>query len=189
MHQLAQENFNGISLFSTTTTATGGTAAIFNSTDAVDNTVSIYTTERGTAGSVVSINKSALLSSVTFNTSDQTTKVQYQGSSSTIKTLGVSLAANTINLSDISVSFFAQAIENVASLRAQNGGTTSRLQFALEHANRNKTNLEAANGRILDVDIAEESTRLAKYNILVQASAAMLAQANTAPNAALMLLG
>ena len=49
--------------------------------------------------------------------------------------------------------------------------------------------LEAANGRIMDVDIATESTRLAKYNILVQASASMLAQANTTPNAALMLLG
>jgi flagellin len=41
----------------------------------------------------------------------------------------------------------------------------------------------------MDVDIATESTNLAKYNILVQASAAMLAQANTTPNAALMLLG
>jgi flagellin len=41
----------------------------------------------------------------------------------------------------------------------------------------------------MDVDIAAESTRLAKYNILVQASASMLAQANVAPNAALMLIG
>ena len=85
--------------------------------------------------------------------------------------------------------FFSQALENVATLRAENGGTASRLQFALENASRTQTNLEAANGRIVDVDIAGESTRLAKYNILMQASAAMLAQANLAPNAALMLLG
>ena len=65
----------------------------------------------------------------------------------------------------------------------------SRLTFASEHASRSQANLEAANGRIVDVDIAEESTRLAKYNILVQASASMLAQANTAPQIALMLLG
>ena len=51
-----------------------------------------------------------------------------------------------------------------------------------------RTNLEAANGRIMDVDIASESTRLAKYNILVQASASMLSQANATPNTALMLL-
>ena len=50
------------------------------------------------------------------------------------------------------------------------------------------TNLEAANGRIMDVDIASESTQLAKYNILVQASASMLSQANATPNAVLMLL-
>jgi flagellin len=41
----------------------------------------------------------------------------------------------------------------------------------------------------MDVDIAEESTRLAKYQILVQASASMLAQANMMPNSAMMLLG
>jgi flagellin len=52
-----------------------------------------------------------------------------------------------------------------------------------------ETNLRAANSRIMDVDVAEESTNLAKYSILSQASAAMLAQANMAPNTALMLLG
>ena len=74
-------------------------------------------------------------------------------------------------------------------MRAENGGTVSRFNFAYEQANRTKATLEAANGRIMDVDIATESTKLAKYNILVQASASMLAQANTTPNAALMLLG
>ena len=44
---------------------------------------------------------------------------------------------------------------------------------------KQETNLIAANGRIVDVDIAAESTRMAKYNALVQASASMLAQANT----------
>ena len=54
----------------------------------------------------------------------------------------------------------------------------SRLQFAEESAQRERTNLGLAHGRIMDVDIASESTALAKYNILVQASASMLAQAN-----------
>ena len=48
--------------------------------------------------------------------------------------------------------------------------------------------MEAANGRIVDVDIASESTQLAKYNVLVQASASMLAQANTTGGVALMLI-
>jgi flagellin len=48
--------------------------------------------------------------------------------------------------------------------------------------------MEAALGRITDVDMGAESTRMAKYNVLRQSSAAMLAQANTAPEIVLMLL-
>jgi flagellin len=64
----------------------------------------------------------------------------------------------------------------------------SRLRFAGNEMALQKTNLQAANGRIVDVDIAEESTRLAKYNVLVQASASMLAQANASSDIALMLI-
>jgi len=79
-------------------------------------------------------------------------------------------------------------LENVASLRAQNGGTMSRLSFSSDVVSQMRTNMKAALGRIVDVDIAEESTELAKYNILVQASAAMLSQANASTDVALMLL-
>jgi flagellin len=51
-----------------------------------------------------------------------------------------------------------------------------------------RDNLSAANSRIKDVDVAEESTNFARYNILVQAGTAMLAQANAQPQAALRLL-
>ena len=64
----------------------------------------------------------------------------------------------------------------------------SRLSFASENISTQKTNIQAALGRIVDVDVAEESTRLARNNVLVQASAAMLAQANTSPEIALMLI-
>ena len=95
--------------------------------------------------------------------------------------------SSTINLTDISVGVFTQAVQNIATLRADNGASMSRLRFAAEEMGRQQSNLEAANGRIVDVDIAAESTRLAKYNVLVQASASMLAQANTQPDIALML--
>jgi flagellin len=51
-----------------------------------------------------------------------------------------------------------------------------------------ETNVRAALGRIEDVDIAEESANLAKFSILTQAAAAMVAQANTTGDVALMLL-
>ena len=68
------------------------------------------------------------------------------------------------------------------------GGVQSRLSFNLESITQQKTNMRAALGRVVDVDIAEESTNLAKYSILNQAAASMLAQANASTDVALMLL-
>jgi flagellin len=65
---------------------------------------------------------------------------------------------------------------------------TSLRQIWSDNISTTKTNMEAANGRIVDVDVAAESTRLAKYNVLVQASASMLAQANTNGDIAMMLI-
>ena len=95
---------------------------------------------------------------------------------------------STINLDNISVGIFLTAMENVAALRAQNGATMSRLEFQEVNLSRQRSNMEAALGRIKDVDMGAESTRMAKYSVLRQASAAMLAQANTAPEVALMLI-
>ena len=50
--------------------------------------------------------------------------------------------------------------------RAQNGGSQSRLAFNSESLTQQKTNMRAALGRIVDVDIAEESTNLAKYSVI-----------------------
>ena len=82
----------------------------------------------------------------------------------------------------------SEVLANVANLRATNGGEAKRLQFAQDNIANQITNLEAANGRIMDVDIAAETTNLAKQQILVQASASMVAQANSANQVALMLL-
>jgi flagellin len=80
------------------------------------------------------------------------------------------------------------AIQNLATLRATNGSEQVRLTFAADMLAVNKTNLEAANGRITDVDIASESANLARLNILQQAGTAMLAQANQANQSVLRLL-
>jgi len=83
---------------------------------------------------------------------------------------------------------FTQALENIATLRASNGGQVKRLQYAQADVDSKIGNMTAAYGRIMDVDIAAESANLAKQQILVQASAAMTAQANTANDVALLLL-
>lgn len=80
------------------------------------------------------------------------------------------------------------AINQLATDRATLGANISRLTFTSEQLGVLKDNLTAANSRIKDVDVAEESTQFARYNILVQAGTAMLAQANAVPQSALRLL-
>jgi len=80
------------------------------------------------------------------------------------------------------------AIQDVATLRATNGAAQSRLGFESDLVTTNKANLEAANSRIVDVDVAEESTQLARWNTLVQAGTSMLSQANSSAQTALKLL-
>ena len=92
------------------------------------------------------------------------------------------------NLAAVTVAIANTATTNVASSRAQNGAEASRLGFSADMLTANRTNLEAANSRIVDVDVASESTKLARNSILVQASSAMLAQANASTQSALRLL-
>jgi flagellin len=79
-------------------------------------------------------------------------------------------------------------LDTVATDRATVGSNISVLTSYSGQLAVLKDNLTAANSRIKDVDVAEESTNFARYNILVQAGTAMLAQANAAPQSALRLL-
>ena len=89
----------------------------------------------------------------------------------------------------VSIGAFTNAIEKLADVRAENGAEQNRAMQVTDLLRTNLTNLEAAHGRIMDADIALESTRFARHNVLVQASAAMTAQANQLTNVALQLLG
>jgi flagellin len=86
------------------------------------------------------------------------------------------------------VSAIQNQIQNLANIRANNGAEQSRLTFAADMLSINKVNLESANSRILDLDVADESTKLARFNILQQAGTAMLAQANQSTQSILRLL-
>lgn len=80
------------------------------------------------------------------------------------------------------------AMDTLATDRATVGANISALSSYHDQLGVLKDNLSAANSRIKDVDVAEESTAFARYNILVQAGTAMLAQANATPQSALRLL-
>jgi flagellin len=92
------------------------------------------------------------------------------------------------DISEFITSDFVTFIQTAATARAQNGAELQRLHVSNEMLETNYQNLEAANSRLQDVDVAQESTRFARYNILVQSAAAMLAQANASQSIALQLL-
>ena len=80
------------------------------------------------------------------------------------------------------------AIAQLATDRAQVGANEQRLTYTGNELSVLITNLAAAKSQITDVDVAQESTNYAKYQILVQSGTAMLAQANTNPQSVLKLL-
>ena len=191
IYDLAQIQFNGVSLFAVRDSdSVVGDTAIINDLGS-DHTLSVFASANGASGPTVSVNKAALLSAITINRQESQLGVgqAYQSKGTgQVRSFAAADISEVIDLTDVSVGVFTQAIQNIATLRADNGGSMSRLRHAADDVALQKTNMIAANGRIKDVDIATESTNLAKYQVLVQASASMLAQANTNTDVALMLL-
>ena len=203
LYDIAVQKFNGVSLFANhSTNAAGfntGTEAQFNAQNpdrSLDNTLTIYTSAEGSEGSKISVYKSQLLSALTVG---QDKSINKHGAMrvimspqlvilTTYLTFASSQVEDTVGLAQLSVNVINQALENIAYLRAQNGGVQSRLSFNLQSLAQQKTNMRAALGRIVDADIAEETTQLSKYQVLSQAAASMLTQANANTELALMLL-
>jgi flagellin len=80
------------------------------------------------------------------------------------------------------------AIQSLATLRATNGSEQQRLNFAVDMLEINKINLESTKSRITDVDVAQESSNLARLSILQEAGIAILSQANQSNQSVLRLL-
>jgi len=104
--------------------------------------------------------------------------------------LGIATASiGTTTAAASAVSLLNTAITSLTAQRASVNADISEFNFYVQNINTLSTNLQAANSSIADVDVATESTQLAKENILVQASSSMLAQANSSQNSLLSLLG
>jgi flagellin len=168
LNRMMREDFNGISMFTVgTNSATPLTSATLNVVTTHDGTQSVGITQAD-LGSINAL-------------------VGTTGNVAVIATTeGVNIS--TVSNAQAAVSTVSQAIQNLAQLRAYNGSEQSRLTFASEMLTVNKVNLESANSRIIDVDVAKESSNLARWNILQQAGTAMLAQANMSTQSILRLI-
>jgi flagellin len=162
-----------------TTTEIGGTAGIASPLGAF-NGIALFGPD--TDSIVVTIGQ-AVGQEMTINDSDLRTggmlEIIQQNSSG-----AYSLSADDTD----AIQKITDAIQHVATERASLGAAQSRLELATQTLKVEFENLSSAISRIRDVDVAEESTQFAKYNILVQSGTAMLAQANQIPATVLKLL-
>jgi flagellin len=161
LNLMLSEKFNGISLFSS-----GASASL----DTTNSTLTVVTSHDG-------------LQTVGITQVDLNYVSNAVGSAS-----GTGMDISSTTGAKAALTTITAAIQDLATLRASNGSEQVRLTFAADMLAVNKTNLEAANSRIVDVDVAEESTNLARFNILQQAGTAMLAQANQSTQSLLRLL-
>jgi flagellin len=206
LYDISQMKFNGVSLFANFASdnkdvADNSTPAVFDAEAqdlGLDNSMTVYTSSEGSAGSKVSVHRLLLLSALTlkqdqdigyaWSTANNDENAQVIGYTGAPLTFACTNLDDTLSLKQISVNVLTRVLENISYLRAQNGASGSRLYFSSDSLAKQKTNMKAALGRIVDADIAEETTNLAKYQVLSQAAASMLSQANSNTEIALMLI-
>ena len=99
------------------------------------------------------------------------------------------VSINTRSLAQTALSKIDVALQNVSSIRAKMGALENRLNSTIANLSNSFENLSAANARIRDMDVAAETSALTKSQILLQAGASVLAQANAVPQVALALIG
>ena len=170
LNLMLSEKFNGITLFHQGA-ASGATINTAIDTSTSGNTLVVVTSHDG--AQTVGITR-ADLNAIAYDITD----------TSSANALNITSNANATS----AIATIQTAIQNLATLRANNGAEQSRLTFAADMLSVNKINLEAANSRIIDVDVASESAQLARFNILQQAGTAMLAQANQSTQSILRLI-
>ena len=109
-------------------------------------------------------------------------------SSNSVSAVTAGGAAGYTSLTSISASDISNFVNTIATFSAINGAEQSRLNFASQLATNDRTSLESANSSISDTDIAQATTALAKWNVLVQAGTSMLTQANNSAQTVLKLI-
>jgi flagellin len=174
---MTAEKFNGVSLFS--------------SHDSESKT--IYTSSSGSSGASVTLDNLDIHAGLSAGSdfAKNLGKALTSGSATVDGATYQSLNANNfeaISVSNISEDDLDSVFTQISALRAEAGGDLSTLGFASDYLSNMTTNMESAHGRIMDVDLAEESANYAKYSMQYEAAAAAVAQANVAMGAVLDLL-
>ena len=108
----------------------------------------------------------------------------------TAASLGINgLSFTTLTAAQGALSIIDAAMQSVSSVRATMGAQANRMETVINTATTESVSLSAAQSRIRDVNVAEETSNLSRQQILMQAGVSVLAQANQIPQAALKLIG
>lgn len=160
LNDFLSEKVNGVSLFSSDSSTSK----------------TIYTSAQGESGGSITMGNINLGGGVSISAA-----VNLSSANSTA-------TAVSISHSDVTSANLSSVLDKLSGLRAESGGDLSTLGFASDYLTNMSTGLEAAHGRIMDVDLAEESANYAKLSMQYEAAAAAVAQANVAMGAVLDLL-
>jgi len=159
--QQSSSNFNGLNLLNGTAGSTG-TVTFQVGANSGDTLTATFSNIEGNSG----------LGGLGFNWGNATT------------------GGTVIDLSSSSaLSSLTSAINNISSMAATLGAVQNRLQYTSDSISSTEQNLSASNSQIKDVNMAQEMTNMTQEQILEQAGASMLAQANSQPQLILKLLG
>ena len=123
-----------------------------------------------------------------LNTARTVRRALYPRKDNCANALTTLTAAATSAPTGVTVSAVESAITEVNTTRAAYGAQQNQLEHAANNLSTTKENLQSAESRIRDIDMAEEMMEYTKNNILLQAAQAMLAQANAQPQGVLQLL-
>ena len=186
MRELAVQAANDTNVTADRTAITNELAALTTEIDRIANS----TTFNGVKLLDGSVSTNPLTLQVGANTST------FESMGITISTMtytalaigGVASGVTTNAGALISINSVDGAIGMVSASRSQLGAFQNRLEHTIANLDNSSENLQAAESRIRDVDMAKEMMNYTKNNILIQASTAMLAQANQSPQGVLQLL-
>jgi len=146
----------------------------FNSRDLLNGTGGIIDIQVG-------VNNDPFKDRISFNSS---------AANATLESLGLTVEGlGTKEQAQMSLNVVDNAMTSVNAMRANFGAMQNRLNSTIANLSIAHENLSAANSRIRDADVAEESAELTRNNILMQAGVSVLGQANQAQQVALKLLG
>ena len=106
----------------------------------------------------------------------------------TLLSSSTQVAGTTASASLAALSTIDNALQTISTERAKYGASMNRLQVTTDAIQTMRVNLSASNSRIRDVDVAEETSKLASNQVIAQAGVSVLAQANQLPQMAMKLL-